>query len=274
MNRLTLAHLTASATPAETIEAAARAGFDAVGIRIGGRRPGDPYPGAAIGNPAEVRRLKALLAETGIPLSNVSAYQFYPDVTWEQLAPAVDITAELGGSIIVANAFDPDLGRFADLLARYAAAAAPLGIRIAVEFMSYSQVRTPAEARDMVRRIGAPNLGVLVDTLHLDRCGGVPADLSALDPAEMSFAQICDARRLSAPLSDEARMREARTARLPLGEGDLPLLDFMDALPPGIELEYEVARADLADASPLDRALAAKRDADRFLAYWRDRPRG
>jgi sugar phosphate isomerase/epimerase len=271
MTRITLAHLTASATPAETIAAAADANFDAVGIRICGRRPGDAYAGAVLGDAAGIRRLRTLLTDTGVPLSNVSAYQFYPEVGWDHLAPVVDITAELGGGIIVANGFDPDLGRFADLLARYAEAAAPLGIRIALEFMPYSQIPTIAAARDMLRRCAAPNLGLLADSLHLDRSGGTAADLAALDPALLSFAQVCDAMRLREPLAPEELMREARTSRLPLGEGELPLFDFMDALPAGIEIEYEVARADLAQASALDRARAGKQDMDRFLARYRER---
>jgi sugar phosphate isomerase/epimerase len=271
MTRLTLAHLTASATPAETITAAAAAGFDAVGIRICGRRPGNAYAGAVLGDAAGVRHLRTLLAETGIPLSNVSAYQFYPEVTWDHLASVVDITAELGGGIIVANGFDPDLGRFSDLLAQYAEAAAPLGIRIALEFMPYSQIPTVAAALDMVRRCAAPNLGLLADSLHLDRSGGTAADLAVVPPSLISFAQVCDAMRLREPLPPDALMREARTSRLPLGDGELPLFAFMDALPPDTEIEYEVARADLADASALDRAQAGKRDMDRFLALYQER---
>jgi sugar phosphate isomerase/epimerase len=269
MSRLTLAHLTASATPAETIQAGADAGFDAVGIRVCGRRPADAYVGNALGRPEEIRKLRRLLTDTGIPLSNVSAYQFYPEVTWDHLAPVVDLTAELGGKIIVANGFDPDLGRFEDLLSRYAAAAAPHGIRIALEFMPYSQVPTVAAARDMTQRCSAPNLGVVPDNLHLDRSGGVAADLALLDSGSVVFAQICDAKRLTAPLSADELMREARTSRLPLGQGELPLFDYMDALPPEVELEYEVARTDLANGTALDRARAGKQDLDRFLAAWR-----
>jgi sugar phosphate isomerase/epimerase len=266
MARLTLAHLTASASPIETIEAAAGAGFDAVGIRVCPRRPGDSYVGTVLGDAAAVRRLRGVLGTTRIPLSNVSAYQFYPEVGWEDVAPVVELTAELGGEMIVANGFDPDLGRFADLLSRYAEAAAQAGIRVALEFMPYSAVRTVAEAKALVNRCAAPNLGVLVDALHLDRSGGTPSDIALLQPKEIAFAQLCDARRLRTPISNAELMQEARTSRLPLGEGELPLSEFMDALPPDLELEYEVARADLVDAPVLERARAAKADADRFLA--------
>ncbi|EHM03194.1 AP endonuclease, family 2 [Acetobacteraceae bacterium AT-5844] len=271
MARLTLAHLTASASPADTIEAAAAAGFDAVGIRVCPRRPGNAYAGTVLGDAAATRHLRSVLKTAGIPLSNVSAYQFYPEVGWEDIAPVVELTAELGGEMIVANGFDPDLGRFAELLSRYAGLAAQAGIRVALEFMPYSAVRTVEDARALVDRVAAPNLGVLVDALHLDRSGGRPADVAALRPEDISFAQLCDARHLRAPLSNAELMQEARTSRLPLGEGELPLFELMDALPSDLELEYEVARADLADASALERARAAKADADRFLARRRAR---
>ena len=60
-------------------------------------------------------------------------------------------------------------------------------------------------------------------------------------------------------------MAEARTARLPPGEGDLPLFELLDVLPHEVELEYEVAPADRAAWSPADKANAARADADRFM---------
>jgi sugar phosphate isomerase/epimerase len=266
MSRLTLAHLTASATPAETIAAAAEAGFDAVGIRICPRRPGDAYAGTVLGDAAALSALRQLLRNTGIPLSNVSAYQFYPEVQWEDVEPVLDATAELGGELIVANGFDPELTRFAEILSRYAEGAAARGIRVALEFMPYSAVRTVGEAEAMVARCAAPNLGILVDSLHLDRSGGTAEEVARLPPERISFAQLCDARRLRQPASAQELMQEARTSRLPLGEGELPLDAFMEALPHGLELEYEVARSDLIHGTALDRARAAKADADRFLA--------
>jgi sugar phosphate isomerase/epimerase len=269
MRSLTLAHLALGATPSQTIDAAADAEFGAVGLRICARRPGDPYAGEPIlGNPAAARALRDRAAARGIRLSNISAYQFYADVDWDDVAPAIDATAELGAPIIVANGFDPDAARFTALLARYCDAAAASGIRVALEFLPYSAVRTVDDALRIVEETGARNAGVLLDALHLDRSGGVPADIFRVPAQRVIFAQLCDAMRWTGSRTNEALQNEARTARLPAGTGELPLFDFLDALPPGTEIEYEVARADMAQASPFEKAQAAHDDAERFMAAY------
>jgi len=271
LKSLTLAHLTISATPLETIDAACAAGFGRVGIRICGRRPGDAFATPVIGQPAMVRALRERAAQDGVAISNISAYQFYPDVDWEQLAPAIDTGHALGAGIMVVNGFDPDLSRFGDRLARYAEAAAAAGMRVALEFLPYSAVRSLAQAQAIIERSGAPACGLLLDALHLERSGGTPADIAALRPEQIVFAQLCDAALRAPDSSDEALMQEARTARLPAGSGELPLDAFLDALPAGTEIEYEVARADLASATPRAKALAASADAARFMAAYAQR---
>jgi sugar phosphate isomerase/epimerase len=269
MQSMTLAHLVLGTNAEETVDAAAAAGFAAVGIRICARRPGDPYAGKPIvGDAAAANALRMRAADRGIRLSNVSAYQFYPDVTWEQVAPVIETTHALGVPTIVANGFDPDLARFSALFGRYCEAAAAAGIRVALEFLPYSGVRHLDAAMRVISDSGADNAGVLLDALHLERSGGTPRDIARLPANRIVFAQLCDAVRMNEPLSDEALLKEARTARLPAGEGELPLFDFLDALPAALEIEYEVARADLADRSPLEKARAAAEDASRFMARY------
>jgi len=198
-------------------------------------------------------------------LSNVSGYQFYPDVTLAQVAPVVDATAELGVPVIVANGFDPDEARFTAIFGQYCELAASRGIRVALEFLPYSGVRDLAAALRIVEASGAGNAGLLPDPLHLDRSGGKPADLRTIPPGRVVFAQLCDAQAWQGPRTDDGLMREARGARRPAGTGVLPLFDFLDALPPGCEIEYEVNRADLADRPANEKAVAAAADAARFM---------
>lgn len=260
-----LAHLSLGTTPESAVRAAAEAGWGSVGLRICARHPGEPYAGPELlGQPGRLHALRGLAADLGVRLSNVSAYQFYPDVTWEHLAPAIEATHALGMRTLVANGFDPDLSRFVPLFARYCRQAAEAGITVALEFLPYSAVRSLDAALEVVERSGCANAGVLLDALHLDRSGLGPADIARVPPGRIAFAQLCDARRLDGPRSDEQLLQEARTARLPAGEGDLPLFEFLEALPAGTEIEYEVARADLAQASPLAKARAALADAQRF----------
>ena len=90
-------------------------------------------------------------------------------------------------------------------------------------------------------------------------------DIARVDPKRMALVQLCDARRPTKRMSETELMTEARTARLPAGEGDLPLFALLDAIPPDIEIEYELAPADRAALSPLEKARAARADLDRFM---------
>lgn len=259
----TLAHLTLMRPPQDMIEAAAGAGFQSVGVRICPRRPGDSYFVDLMGDTREATRLRNLAVTRGVTVSNVSAYQVYPDVTIDQMLPAVEVTAALGCRCIVVNNFDPDLARFGDLLGAYAQAAGRHGIGLALEFMPYSAVPTLKSALDVISAVGVDNVGVLVDALHLARSGGTIAEVNQLQAGAIAFAQICDAPASPPSTDREALMLEARNSRLPLGKGQLDLTGFMAGLPQGIEVEYEVAG--LPGDTPLAVAQAARADLTSFL---------
>jgi len=171
VSSLTLAHLTIGSSPLDTIEAAAGAGFGAAGLRICGRRPGDAYEASILGAPDKVRELKSRAAGLGVRLSNVSGYQFYPDVTLGQVAPVIAATAAIGAPVIVANGFDPVEARFTELFARYCELARQGGIRVALEFLPYSGVRNleaaPRRALS-TQGLSPAEAGAIVDT-HIKR---------------------------------------------------------------------------------------------------------
>jgi len=255
-HKRTLGYLTLDTGPAETIMAAASAGFDSVGIRITGRRIADPFT-PVIGQATAIRDLRQRLDDTGITLSNISAYHFYPDVGHDDLERVMDTVMELGARIVVVNSYDPDEARFIDALAPYCAQAAAGSVRVAIEFMRYSAVKTLTDALRIVTSVGAANLGLLIDPLHLARSGGSPADLAAVDPAKLVFAQLCDAKRIDGDVSESDLRLEARSGRLYPGDGALPLRAFIDALPSHLEIEYEVPRQDLGWLTLDERARVA-----------------
>jgi sugar phosphate isomerase/epimerase len=136
---------------------------------------------------------------------------------------------------------------------------------VALEFLPYSGVRNLEAALRIVNACGAANAGVLPDALHVERSGGAPGDIEAVAAERVVFAQLCDAAPWHGPRTDEALMREARGGRLAPGTGTLPLFEFLDALPPGCEIEYEVNRADMMDRTPDEKARMAASDAERFM---------
>lgn len=252
----TLGYLTLDAPPADTIDAAAAAGFASVGIRISGRWRDDPWT-PVLGRPAVIADLKRRAADQGVKLSTISSYFIYPHVTMDDLARAMETAGELGAATVVTNGYDPDLGTYAEKLARYCELGRAAGVRVGIEFMKYSEVRTIHAARSVVERVGATNLGIVVDALHLIRSGGTPADIRTIDARLIAIAQLCDARALHHdPTADELR-HEARTERLFPGDGELPLREFLAAFAPDTEIEYEVPRQNLGALTLAQRARVA-----------------
>ena len=264
MRPLTLGYLTLEdVAPADLISAAAAADFEAVGIRITGRKKSDPYF-PVVGHPAEVREIKRRLDDTGVRLSNIGAYYVAPDTKAADFAPIIDIAAELGAKLIVANNHDPDFQRYLDTMSGYCELAAKAGIRLTLEFMRYSQATSLDHALRILDTLGRSNFGLLADPLHLSRSGGHPSDLRKVDGSRIFLAQLCDAK--GPPSTDIAVItHEARHGRLNPGEGDLPLDEFLAALPPDIEIECEVPQANTTGLPAAERARRVAKACRSFL---------
>lgn len=264
LHRFVLAHLTVGGSPLACVEAAAAAGFAGVGLRIGPRRPGEPLPGQLVGDAPATTHVREVAADRGVRIASACADQFFPDTRWDDLARTIDTAAALGCPVITTNGFDPDVARFTDVFARFCERAAEIGVRVGLEFVPYSSISTLAAAMDVVHRAGVQNTGVVIDNLHLDRSGGDPGSVRCLPPDHIVLAQLCDARKVTSRLPTDALRTEARTARLPLGAGELPVRELIATLPSTIDLEYEVARVELA-GSPFDKARLAMANVRSFL---------
>lgn len=271
MHRLSLAQLTIDdADPFVLIEAAAKAGFDSVGLRVISA-PGAPARPSVAGNPGLIARVSECLAENSVTVLQVNSFWITPETTAADFPPVLEAGARLGAESVLVVIGDPDLERAAARFAACCAAAEPLGIGVALEFQSYSPVRTVAHALRMIETSGYGNAGLVVDALHLARSGGRPADLAAVPPERLLFVQLCDAPARTPPT--EALRREARRARLYPGDGELPLFELMDALPSGVPLDVEAPCESSAHLSAAEQARLASEATRRFLERYGRRGR-
>jgi sugar phosphate isomerase/epimerase len=78
---------------------------------------------------------------------------------------------------------------------------------------------------------------LLLDAMHVYRSGATTADVAALDPAMVAYVQLCD---VPMPPQTADYGEEARHERRCPGEGDLPLAEFLGALPPEVTIGLEV----------------------------------
>jgi len=261
VNILSLAPLTVlPASPLEQIDAAHAAGFDAVGLRL---QPVMPTDVDVMGNAALLRDIERRLDATGLQVLDIEVFRIGPRTDIRSMLPAMEFAASLGAkyllctSGLVAEYFASEEPRTAEKFAELCEVGARLGIKPMLEFMIYRSIGTIDDALRMVGLVQHPNLGICVDALHLSRAGGTPNSLRKVDPGLLCYAQLCDAPAALPPASQIPV--EARSHRLYPGEGSLPLLDLLDALPPGIPLSLEAPASHCAQLSVLQRAHAVAR---------------
>lgn len=132
--------------------------------------------------------------------------------------------------------------------------------------MKYSPVQTLEAAVRVVQRAGHPAGCVLVDALHLQRSGGTVAQLAAVPPELLPYGQLCDGPLEPVWPDDDLARVESRTGRMFPGDGGLPLIDLVGALPPGGALSVEAPVAACSTMSPIARAARAYTAAARVLA--------
>jgi sugar phosphate isomerase/epimerase len=201
------------------------------------------------GNPALVGEMKAAMRDTGVRIALGEGFRVRSDGDVRDHAGGLDIMAELGAERINAVSMESDIPRTWDQLAMLAEMAIARGMAFTIEFAPPNAINTLAGALAAIDHIGHGKAGLLVDAMHFFRSGATVAELSALDPALIGYAQICDAPMVSAGGS---YMDEAMFARMVPGEGEFPLAEWVAALPANlpIGIEVPILAQTLADGGP------------------------
>ncbi|NIE79046.1 sugar phosphate isomerase/epimerase [Asaia sp. As-1742] len=111
-------------------------------------------------------------------------------------------------------------------IASIAAIGGDWGVRYMIELPAFTRFRTLTQAKEVIARVGAPNVGGVVDFWHFHGSGAIPADLDSLDPARIFGVHFCDGR-LPRPGEawDETVLRDCMP-----GEGEIDLSGWCDAV--------------------------------------------
>jgi len=266
MPTLSLANLMVTdADPLQQIEAAAAAGFDAVGLCI---NPPDRLGASLVRDPAQRRPVKARLADLGMRVLDIELFPLLPDVDIASLSPVLEACADLGAEFLLVTGNDTDEQRACDNYGKLCGLAAPLGLRPMLEFISYRPLRDIHQAERWLRRVDCAAAGMCVDALHLFRSGGTLDDLHCIEHRRIGYAQLCDGASMQPAqhFSDQELVRESRTHRRLPGEGVFPLAQFLRALPPGLAISVEAPCERYAHLSVPERASLAMKTTRTVLA--------
>ena len=226
---------TLDASPADTVSAAAAAGFGGAGIWF------DP----ASWSRAVAREVRNRLRATGLVALDIEPVIVSAD--GDHGERLVEAGVEVGARHVLVASRHPDRSATIERFGALCDRAAEGGLTVVLEFLPIFTIRTLGEALEVVRAASRPNAGVLVDTLHLARSGGSPADLRAVDPALLPYLQLADAPA-DAPAVEGLR-HEAVSGRLLPGDGGLPLPEVLRAVP-DVPLSVELRSQQLLDAVP------------------------
>ena len=272
MDRLAIEFLSVfDLPPAPFVELAADLGCQHIstGLSQAGFNP-HGYPKAVLrDDPALRREMVAAMRDRGVSISLGEGLAIRPGVGARELAADLELMCELGVTRINAISLEPDMGRTVDEFGKLAEMAAAAGVETTAEFAPGLTLDTLPKALAAVRQVNRPDFRLLIDTMHLGRTGSTPADLAAVPPELIGYVQLADA-----PLKPRfaTYMEEAMYERMAPGDGELPLLEFLRALPRDLVIGLEIPQRRLAEAGvgPAERlgpcveaarGLLAQRDA-------------
>jgi sugar phosphate isomerase/epimerase len=239
LDQVTLTHT----LPSDVVRIASKAGYDGVSVWVNSPTTNLSVPVLRAGT-TELRKLRRALEETGLRVNGVECFDLTAPLADDAIRRALAVAADLGARTATALFFaklseeraGAELARFADLVAEF-------DMHVTVEFMAETlcgMVNSWGEALRVIDRSQRSNVGITVDMLHLGRTHASPTELIGLPPSRIAYIQLCDA-----PLTwpDDLHIHEAGTHRLYPGEGQLPILAYLQALPKGIPFGIEVPRA-------------------------------
>jgi len=273
-----IGHLTMlDVAPPDWVSLAQEAGFDGVGIRAAAVGPTEESWPMAVGSPMLAETLRRM-NDTGVQVVDVELIRLTPQTVAADYQLLFEIGAQLGARFVNVMVDDPDPERARDNFAALAELARPYGLRPAAEAIPYMNLKSLRDATALIDQSGG---GILLDPLHLQRAGGTPDDVRRLDPALIAYYQLCDAPL--APPSNLPRPEqlprgqsvgditdlalESRAARLLPGDGELPLAEFIAAMPAGLPVNVEAPNLQLlAQLGPLEFARRARASVARLLA--------
>lgn len=241
--------------PVEHVMLAADLGCSAVSMPLT-QLPFNPhgYPAWSLREDAGLRRaFRDVLRDRGIRIAIAEGMVVSAESDASELAADMDLIAELGAQRINSLDMGVERERAFDQMATMSEMARERGMDFSIEFCPAFTIRSLPEAMEAVQHIGEGKATVTIDAMHFFRSGGNVKQMAELDPALIGHVQLSDAPRKGGG----DYLQEAVSGRMIPGEGELPLREFVDALPRGKTLGLKV---------PLMAQAGAGRSAQEYVA--------
>lgn len=209
-----------TATFVERVEAARRAGFDAISLFP------QQYLDARKREKLSVADMRRILSDNSVSLDEVDPllHWFGPTQTRSE-ALIFEIAQELGArSVNAPSAFAPaiEVSEVTSAFARLCERAAAVELRVDLEFLPWTIVPDLSSALQVVRDADQPNAGVMLDCWHFYRAGGDVDDIGRLsedEAARITSIQVNDAPSAPVALSRADKLAVAKAMLLNVRDG-------------------------------------------------------
>jgi sugar phosphate isomerase/epimerase len=254
----TLGGLTGTADLETRAAAVAAAGFSSMGL-LGDRYRAELEAGRT---DADIR---AILAQYGVRVTEIEFLMGWssvdPGFDWREQEEQLLHLAEVVGADHL-NCGDVGMTgpmlpiddvaeRFAGICSR----AAERDLRVALEFLPWTEIPDVRTAWQIVERAGAPNGGILLDAWHYFRGPSTAEELSVVPPEHIVVVQLDDAGPPEGEMAEDTSYRR----RLPgQGEFDLVgLLRHLDTMGVDAPISVEIMNEQFSLLAPDDAARQA-----------------
>lgn len=256
MNKLCIASTSlVDSPPLEFVDAAARGGFQAMGLRVF-RSPGVTlYPFHPIVHDEQLMRdTKKAVQDAGIEVLEVQSFYIQPEMDWERFKKPLEFGAELGARYTLVIGDDTeDWSRQVDNFAKLCELAGSFGIKACLEApVSNRALPTMELNHKLIKDSGTSNGFMCIDPFQFMRAGQTMDMVKDIDTALFPYTQVTDGK-LGVP------------GRLAPGEGDAPIKELLDWLPEGIEISLEWSQPEGSSYTAAEWAKIAYEGTQKFL---------
>lgn len=225
--------------PCTFVEVAAEAGWRGTGVWY------EPSSWAANTTQEISKRVK----DTGLTVVDMEVVRMGPRGDCGE--GLIEAAATIGAKNVLTVSLFDEIEATAERLNELCTFARDFDIRICLEFMRFTTVRTLADALQVVQIVDQDNVGILVDLIHVFRSGTTYDMIRGADSSYFPYAQWCDAPSEPCGWSTKELIRDAVDDRSIPGEGDMPVNEFESlfdlTVPFSIEVRSKALRDDFPD---------------------------
>lgn len=235
-----LAHLTALKCPTpELVYIAAMCGYDYISPRIvnmGVAGEGN-YDLAA--QPELFAATKRAMDATGVRVHDIELLRILDDTDVKKYEPAMDTAVKLGAKHVLSSIWTPNQDLYIEKFAQLCDLAAQYGLGVQLEFVTWAEVATLSQAKEILQTIRRKNAGIMIDTLHAYRSRVAPEELDDCPKEWFRFFHLCDGPK-EIPATKPEMIPVGRDARLYAGEGAIDIAAYVRRLPEGAVCSIEL----------------------------------